>query len=145
MSVDCGWFVLPAHESRAYGLDDGLVRSTLPVYIANMTMLVDLHSAGHLSMPARNRRFDGVNSYWLSEALIFSIGRVDRLHSWKRENLFADTCRRLQCVNRDFCFSSAPDDRQFASNTFFSKRLQIIENGNSRVVVTSSQKCSLVL
>src|SRR5271154_6774100 len=146
MSVDCGWFVLPAHESRSYGLDDGLVRSTLHVYIANMTMLVDLHGADYLSMPAGDRWFDGVNSNWLSEALIFSLGRVDRLHSRERENPFADISRRLQRVDRDFYFAgTAPDDRQFAGDVFFSKRLQIIENRNSRIVVGASQKCSLVL
>src|ERR1700756_5216645 len=127
MSVDGGWFVLPTHESRTDGLDDGLVCSTLHVNIANMTMLVDLHGAGHLSMPARNRRFDRIHSNRLSEALILSVWRVNRLHPWKRENLFADLCRRLQHVNRDFYLSrSAPDDRQFAGNSLCSKRLQII-------------------
>ena len=73
MSVDGGWLILPAHQSRAYGLDDGLIRSTLHVNIANMTMLVDLHGARYLSVPAGDRRFDGVNSNRLSEALIFCV------------------------------------------------------------------------
>ena len=145
MSVDGGWFVLPAHQSRAYGLDDGLVRSTLHVYIANMTMLVDLHGAYHLSMPTGNRGFDSINSNRLSEALIFSLGRVDRLHSWECENLFADICRRLQRVDGNFYFpGAAPDDRQFAGDVFFSKWLQIVENRNSqrpcRNAVLSSTK-----
>lgn len=125
MSVDRGWFVLPAHESRAYGLDDGLVRSTLHVYIANMAMLVDLHGAGYLSVPAGDRRFDGVNSNWLSEALIFSFGHVDRLHSGECENPFADIFRRLHRVDRDVYFpGTAPDDRQFAGDVF----LQTVAN-----------------
>ena len=73
MTVDRGWFVFPAHQSRADGLNDGLVCSSLHVYIANMTVLVDLHGAGHLSMPAGNRRFDGINSNRLREPLIFSV------------------------------------------------------------------------
>ncbi len=58
VSVEGAWFVLPVHESCADGLDDGLVRSTLHVYIANMTMLVDRQGADHLSMGNRNRGCD---------------------------------------------------------------------------------------
>src|SRR5580704_7180186 len=115
MTAHGGRFVFPAHESSANGLDDGLVCSTLHVNIANMTMLVDLYSAGHLPVPARNRRFDSINSDRLSEALIFSVRRVNRLHSCKRENPLAEICRPLQRVNRDFYLSgTAPEDRQFA-------------------------------
>jgi len=69
--MESGWLVFPTHKRSPYLFDCAFVTRTFNLYLSDVTVFVDLESAGRVPMPAGNGGFYGVDRMRLSESLIF--------------------------------------------------------------------------
>src|ERR1700688_4905038 len=146
MSVKCGGLVLPRHNCGANGADRGLVRGTLHVHVAYVTMFVNLDVACGFPMPSGNRGPDCVDCLRLCEPAVVIILGKHWLYTRHLKNALTHTRAGFQRVNRDFHFVYVAADRgQLSSHCLSTKRLQIIEHNQRRVVITASDRSALFL